>query len=43
MPSLDNNDDDDIVMGPTKISLKCPITTTWLDEPVTRYEIKKIH
>ncbi|OAD04496.1 hypothetical protein MUCCIDRAFT_161234 [Mucor lusitanicus CBS 277.49] len=38
MPSLraSNDDDDDIVMGPTKISLKCPITMLWLDEPVTR-------
>ncbi|KAI9475463.1 MAG: zinc-finger of the MIZ type in Nse subunit-domain-containing protein [Benjaminiella poitrasii] len=36
MPSLTtNNDDDDIVMGPTKISLKCPITTTWFEEPMT--------
>ncbi|GAN03429.1 hypothetical protein MAM1_0040c02882 [Mucor ambiguus] len=38
MPRLGegNNDDDDIVMGPTKISLKCPITMSWLEEPVTR-------
>ncbi|KAI8968032.1 zinc-finger of the MIZ type in Nse subunit-domain-containing protein [Mycotypha africana] len=35
MPSLVSNDDDDIVMGPTKISLKCPLTTTWFEEPVT--------
>ncbi|KAL9550523.1 hypothetical protein MBANPS3_004686 [Mucor bainieri] len=36
MPALggSNNDDDDIVMGPTKISLKCPITMSWLEEPV---------
>ncbi|KAG2213351.1 hypothetical protein INT46_007210 [Mucor plumbeus] len=41
MPSLDNsNDDDDIVMGPTKISLKCPITTIWLNEPVTSNKCK---
>lgn len=37
MPSLANDDDDDIVIGPTKISLKCPITTTWFEDPVTRY------
>ncbi|KAG2198708.1 hypothetical protein INT47_005393 [Mucor saturninus] len=35
MPSLVENDDDDIVMGSTKISLKCPLTTTWLEDPVT--------
>ncbi|CAO3621848.1 unnamed protein product [Mucor fragilis] len=42
MPSLGmgNNDDDDIVMGPTKISLKCPITMTWLDQPVTSTKCK---
>ncbi|RCI04789.1 hypothetical protein CU098_002546, partial [Rhizopus stolonifer] len=36
MPSLtDVQEDDDIVMGPSKISLKCPLTTTWFEEPVT--------
>ncbi|KAL7329088.1 hypothetical protein PS15p_207250 [Mucor circinelloides] len=42
MPSLvaNDNDDDDIVMGPTKISLKCPITMTWLEEPVTSAKCK---
>ncbi|KAI8639828.1 zinc-finger of the MIZ type in Nse subunit-domain-containing protein [Parasitella parasitica] len=41
MPSLvSSNDDDDIVMGPTRISLKCPITTVWLDEPVTSNKCK---
>ncbi|KAI8384040.1 zinc-finger of the MIZ type in Nse subunit-domain-containing protein [Blakeslea trispora] len=36
MPSLvDANEEDDIVMGPSKISLKCPLTTTWFEDPVT--------
>ncbi|GAA5814750.1 hypothetical protein MFLAVUS_008252 [Mucor flavus] len=35
MPSLDENEDDDIVMGSTKISLRCPLTTAWLEDPVT--------
>ncbi|KAI8075656.1 zinc-finger of the MIZ type in Nse subunit-domain-containing protein [Thamnidium elegans] len=35
MPSLDENEDDDIVMGSTKISLRCPLTTAWLQDPVT--------
>jgi SUMO ligase MMS21 Smc5/6 complex component len=36
MPALAEAGDDDIVMGSAKISLKCPITTTWLENPVTR-------
>ncbi|CEP09185.1 hypothetical protein [Parasitella parasitica] len=41
MPSLvSSNDDDDIVMGPTKISLKCPITRVWLEEPATSIKCK---
>ncbi|CAO3633134.1 unnamed protein product [Cunninghamella blakesleeana] len=37
MPMDDDNDDDndDIVIAATKKSFKCPITTTWLEEPVT--------
>ncbi|KAK4518507.1 uncharacterized protein ATC70_008725 [Mucor velutinosus] len=41
MPSLGvGNDDDDVVMGPTKISLKCPVSMTWLDKPVTSTKCK---
>ncbi|CAO3630873.1 unnamed protein product [Cunninghamella echinulata] len=36
MPSFqENGDNDDIVVAATKKSLKCPITTSWLEEPVT--------
>ncbi|CAO3658068.1 unnamed protein product [Rhizopus stolonifer] len=37
MPPLtaDDNADDDIVMGRTKLSFKCPITTSWLESPMT--------
>ncbi|CAG8575621.1 7896_t:CDS:2 [Diversispora eburnea] len=35
MPTLDGNDDDDIVMGQQKESLFCPITTLLFEEPVT--------
>ncbi|ORZ17335.1 zinc-finger of the MIZ type in Nse subunit-domain-containing protein [Absidia repens] len=39
MPDLDhdatNRDDDEVVIAATKKSVKCPLTTTWLDEPVT--------
>lgn len=36
MPNLVEDGDDDIVMGSTKISLKCPLTITWFENPVTR-------
>lgn len=39
MPSLGGDEDDDIVVGPSKISLKCPLTTTWFEDPVTKYAI----
>lgn len=35
MPSLNQNDDDDIVVGHQKDSLTCPITTLPLENPVT--------
>ncbi|RIA84652.1 zinc-finger of the MIZ type in Nse subunit-domain-containing protein [Glomus cerebriforme] len=35
MPSLNQNDDDDIVIGVQKDSLHCPITTLLFDNPVT--------
>ncbi|KAI8374992.1 zinc-finger of the MIZ type in Nse subunit-domain-containing protein [Choanephora cucurbitarum] len=36
MPSLvETTEEDDIVMGPSKISLKCPLTTTWFEDPMT--------
>ncbi|GBC05404.1 hypothetical protein RclHR1_06200009 [Rhizophagus clarus] len=35
MPSLNQNDDDDIVVGHQKDSLTCPITTLLLENPVT--------
>ncbi|EIE91136.1 hypothetical protein RO3G_15847 [Rhizopus delemar RA 99-880] len=37
MPPLtgEDNTDDEIVMGRTKLSFKCPITTSWLEQPLT--------
>ncbi|KAF7721377.1 hypothetical protein EC973_004821 [Apophysomyces ossiformis] len=38
MPALgDSGDDDDgdIIVGQTKVSLKCPLTTDWYQDPVT--------
>ncbi|KAI8377853.1 zinc-finger of the MIZ type in Nse subunit-domain-containing protein [Radiomyces spectabilis] len=39
MPPLGEEDgrakDDDIVIGATKLALKCPLTTTWFEEPLT--------
>ena len=37
MPSLNQNYDNDLVVGPQKESLNCPITTQLLEEPVTRF------
>jgi len=31
------NEDDDLVVGPQKESLHCPITTLPLENPVTRF------
>jgi hypothetical protein len=31
-----DDDDDDVVIAATKKSLKCPLTTTWFENPVTR-------
>ncbi|KAI9251985.1 zinc-finger of the MIZ type in Nse subunit-domain-containing protein [Sporodiniella umbellata] len=37
MPPLttDENADDEVVMSRTKLSFKCPITTSWLEAPMT--------
>ncbi|CAG8510851.1 9781_t:CDS:10 [Funneliformis mosseae] len=35
MPPMNQNEDDDLVVGPQKESLHCPITTLLLDNPVT--------
>lgn len=35
MPEYDGDEDTDIVIGRAKESFKCPITQTWLEEPVT--------
>lgn len=35
MPEDDEGEDADIVIGRAKESFKCPITQTWLEEPVT--------
>lgn len=35
MPENDGDEDTDIVIGRAKESFKCPITQTWLEEPVT--------
>ena len=31
----DDSEGDDLVVGSTRISLKCPLTATWLEDPVT--------
>ena len=41
MQSFNQNEDDDLVVGPQKESLHCPITTLLLEKPVTRFLIKK--
>jgi hypothetical protein len=36
-PSGDEHSDDDIVVGRAQVSLRCPLTTVLLENPVTRY------
>lgn len=31
-----DDNDDDVVIAATRKSLKCPLTTTWFENPVTR-------
>ncbi|KAL1925999.1 hypothetical protein VTP01DRAFT_7092 [Rhizomucor pusillus] len=40
MPENDGDEDTDIVIGRAKESFKCPITQTWLEEPVTSKSCK---
>jgi len=40
MPALDGDEDNDIIMALQKVSYKCPITTMWLEVPVTSQTCK---
>ncbi|KAI7871665.1 zinc-finger of the MIZ type in Nse subunit-domain-containing protein [Spinellus fusiger] len=40
MPITQEGEDDDMIVGSTKLSLRCPLTTTWFEEPVTSHTCK---